>query len=971
MKLSFQAVLKIGAAPLVMGVAMVAGAAHAADAKDDAPTIVVTGSLIKNPNLLQANPVNVTTANDIELKQSNTAEEVLREIPGIVPDVGTAVNNGNGGASFVNLRGLGSNRNLVLLDGQRIAPANVSGVVDLNNIPLALISRVDALTGAAVTTYGADAIAGVVNFVTKKDFNGIDLSVGDQITQQGDGNYLRTDLTVGHNFAEDRGNITVSGGYQNSQAVYQGARDISLYNIASNNAVGTAGAVSGSSTATPSNFSGGGLPTRQSINPTTGALVNGYSPYNFNPFNIFQTPFKRYNGYAQGNYKITDTVEAYGRGIYSHNEVDTIVAPSGVFGTTLNIPLSNPYIPGPALAQICTAMGLTNLQCVAASTATTPSNPNYRTWRTTLKRRMPEAGTRDSAFTTEMYDFLGGFRGKVTDNINFDVHASYGHSLNTQSETGYVLTSHVKDALLATNTTSCLSGNAGCVPLNIFGPTGSITPAMVAGLTAPSTTKTGTSLAQFHAQLSGETGVKSPLAETGIGFAAGTEYRKYTAWQWADALANSGDLGGAGGAPQIYSGSYSVWEGFGELIAPLIEDKALIKNLTAEGGMRYSKYMVPGGASHETTTYKAGLTWEVDSQVKFRTNYAHAVRAPNIGELFAPPTSGLTNLAIDPCAGSAPLSSANLRAVCIAQGASSGQIGHIIPPTTGQVNITTGGNAGLSPEKADTWTVGVVLQPQALRHFNVSVDYYQIVVNNAISSPTSGDLINACFGDATGSAVTAAAATSAACTSTVRDPNTGDISSNNTPGLYGVLSNLGRLYTNGVDVVLNYDHTFGQVKWTLNAMGNYTAHSQFQATPSSVNRDCVGFYSTDCASIQPKVQWQVRNTLTYGKVDASVLWRHIDSEKQEVSANAGATAAYVNGSTNYGYIQAYDYFDLALRFNVTKNFTFSATVQNLFDRDPPAVGTGIGTTSYNSGNTYPSTYDALGRRFAISAHVKY
>ena len=143
--------------------------ADAATAEEEQPTIVVTGSLIRNPNLIQANPVNVTTADQIELKQSNTAEDVLREIPGVVANIGSSVNNGNNGSSYVDLRGLGSNRNIVLLDGNRIVPADLAGRVDLNNIPLALVSRVDALTGAAVTTYGADAITGVVNFVTKKD----------------------------------------------------------------------------------------------------------------------------------------------------------------------------------------------------------------------------------------------------------------------------------------------------------------------------------------------------------------------------------------------------------------------------------------------------------------------------------------------------------------------------------------------------------------------------------------------------------------------------------------------------------------------------------------------------------------------------------------------------------------------------------------------------------------------------------
>lgn len=176
MKTNNNAALKAGAAPFALALALISAPAFAqeaapqADSGTDAvePTaIVVTGSLIRNPNLVQATPVNVTTADQISLKQSNTAEEVLREIPGIVANIGSAVNNGNGGSSYVDLRGLGSNRNIVLLDGQRITPADLQGRVDLNNIPLALISRVDALTGAAVTTYGADAITGVVNFVTK------------------------------------------------------------------------------------------------------------------------------------------------------------------------------------------------------------------------------------------------------------------------------------------------------------------------------------------------------------------------------------------------------------------------------------------------------------------------------------------------------------------------------------------------------------------------------------------------------------------------------------------------------------------------------------------------------------------------------------------------------------------------------------------------------------------------------------
>ena len=840
MKISIVTALKSSVAPLVITGAIMASPALAADAKaaDDAgPVIIVTGTLIKNPNLVQANPVNTISAADLEMKQSNTAEEVLRDIPGMVPDIGSAVNNGNGGASFANLRGLGSNRNLVLLDGNRIAPADVTGVVNLDNIPLAMIERVDVQTGAAVTTYGADAIAGVLNFITKKNFSGVDLSVGDQISQYGDAPYLRTDLTVGHNFADGRGNITASVGYQKSTAVYQGDRPWSQVYIDS-----YGGGPGGSSTTTPSYFTFLNTPTgknlKESIDPTTGALVSGYQGYNYNPFNIFQTPFKRYNGFVQGNYQLTDSVELYGRGMYSHNSVETIVAPSGVFGTTVEIPLSNPYIPAATLTQICNSLSLTTAQCTAAANAKTATDPNYKLWSPLLKRRMPEAGTRNSDYVTEMWDAMGGLRGKVTDAINFDAHIAYGHSVNTQTETGYVLTSHIEDALLATNTTSCLSGNAGCVPINIFGPTGSITPAMVAGVTAPSVTKLGTSLLQFHGQMTGDTGLKLPSATNAINFALGTEYRKYTAYQWADALAEGGDLGGAGAAPQIYNGAYSVWEGFGELIAPLVEDKEFMHKLSLEAGARYSHYSVTGGPSHNAFTYKTGLTWEVDTQVKLRANYAHAVRAPDIFELFQPKTTGLTNLATDPCAGAAPTTNANLKAVCLAQGAPAASIGNISNPAAAQANITTGGNINLAPEKADTYTLGVVLTPKALRHFSLTVDYYHIVVNQAITTPTPGDLINACFGDGTGSNVSASEATSAACTAIHRDSVTGglDGDTNTVQGLAGTYSNLGRLFTNGIDVAMNYDHKFGDVKWAAELTYNYTAHSQFMATPTSMNR---------------------------------------------------------------------------------------------------------------------------------------
>lgn len=306
----------------------------AADAAttEDSP-IIVTGSLISNPNLTRSAPVNVTTSEEINLRQTNVAEELLRDLPGVVPNIGSAVNNGNGGASFVDLRGLGSNRNIVLLDGNRITPSSTVGRVDLNNIPLALIDRVEVLTGGASTTYGADAISGVVNFVTKQNFSGVELNVGDQLTEKGDGNFLRTDLTVGGNFDDDKGNAVLSIGYQNSDPVSQGDRAFSRTQYSS-----TSGRSSGSDVIVPAEIILGGAQTQ--IDPATGTLGPITQKFNFNPYNVFQTPFTRYNIYGAAKYEIAPNIEVYSRALFSKNTVDTIIAPSGIFDEVLTVPVT-------------------------------------------------------------------------------------------------------------------------------------------------------------------------------------------------------------------------------------------------------------------------------------------------------------------------------------------------------------------------------------------------------------------------------------------------------------------------------------------------------------------------------------------------------------------------------------------------------------------------------------------------------
>jgi iron complex outermembrane receptor protein len=937
-----------------------AGAATA----DSQGEIVVTGSLIKNPALSGNAPVSVLGQSEVTLRQNNTAEELVKTLPGATAGIGSAVSSNNPGAATVNLRGLGSNRNLVLLDGNRIVPFGLSGATDLNNIPLALIQRTEVLTGGASTTYGADAISGVVNFITRNDFTGAELSGGTSITQKGDGPTYRTDATVGTNFNEKRGNVVLSLGYEQVDPVYRGDRSISNTVIDS-----FTGLFSGSGTAVPSRFTIAGttLGTRQ-IDPTTGALVSTFSTYNFAPPGSLQQGYKRVNVYGAAHYDLTDHITFYTRGMYSKNTVSTFLPPSGLSGITVAIPYSNPYLPAAARTQICTAVGLTAAQCTAAAAATTTSDPNYRTFNAAVFRRATELGAKVSKFRTKEYDLRGGFKGDITSHLHFDVSGSYGHSNNVQDISGYTSNSRFRDAALATNTSTCLSGNTGCVPVNLFGADGSINSAMLNYLQASSTTYVTTSLGQARAVITGDLGYHTPWAAEAINFAVGGEYRRYSAAQGADALANSGDLGGLAATP-IISGGYEVKEGFGELIVPIAQDVAFAQNLTLNGGIRYSSYKVfaAGDPSYNTTTWKVGGDWAPIQLLKFRGGFQHAVRAPNIGELFTPVTITTATLTRDACAGAAPTTNANLSAICLAQGAPANSIGNIAAPTGGLANATAGGNPNLRPEISNSYTIGAVLQPRDwVPGLTATVDFYHIKVTKAVSSPSVADVYGACF-----NSITSASASSAACTSIRRSGVTGLLSGDGVAGVPLAYSNSGKYVTEGIDFGVQYRHPFGAVVLNASIDGNYTMHFRSQASPTSYNHECAGYFGFSCGgvdgSIQPKFTFNQRTTLTYSGVDLSLLWRHLGSLDQEPYDVVNSGAAF----PGFGHIKAYNYFDLSVRTVVSKRFELTMTVMNLANKQAPFVGSTIGNSTFNTGNTYPSTYDTLGRRYAVGAKVHF
>ncbi|UUR07453.1 TonB-dependent receptor domain-containing protein [Sphingomonas glaciei] len=950
--------------------------------------IVVTGTLIRNPNLVSSSPVNVVNESEITLRAPNNAEELIRRIPGVSPGIGSQVNNGSNGTNSVDLRGLGTQRNLVLLDGNRIVPTLANGVVDLNVIPVALISRVDVLTGGASTTYGADAVSGVVNFITNRSFSGIDARAAYKVTEQGDGQSHRVDLTMGGNFADDRGNAVLSFGYTKVEPVYQ-TRPFALFGISP-----TTGRASGSSaTTTPTNINFGGATSYQQLNPGATAFVPYYEGFNFNPYNIFQTPLERKSAYGAVTYDVADGIEAYARGIFSQNEISSIIAPSGIFGNPLVVNADNPYLTPALRDQICTFNGIA---LGATCTGRTGSTATTGLPLPAVYRRLVELGPRIGNYKNTVYDARAGVLLDVTASTNLDLSVSYGKSEQINTNSGYVLNSRVQQALIATNTTTCTTNTFNCVPLNLFGVTGSITPAQVAFLQGEATIAITTQLQQARALYSGDIGFSAPWASNPVSFALGGEYRRYTYDRNPDARSQDpSELGGAGGATLPFTGGFNVKEAFAELIAPIASDRPFFDELTLEAGIRYSDYSIDavGDPSFDTTTYKFGGTWQPVEGFRLRGNYQRAVRAPNIGELFAPVVTGLTSLSVDPCAGAAPTTNATLRDVCLAQGAPLGSIGNIPNPVAGQPNATGGGNPLLSPEKAKTFTVGAVVTPRNfLPGFSASLDYYNIKITDAITSPTPGDAIGACFN--------ALSATNPACLSIRRNPVSGGLSgpTGTVRGLLLTTQNTGRLETSGFDLTVNYDRDLGPARLGLNFAGNYTKDLKFQSQPAGVNRDCVGFFSPNCGpslgQLQPKYSFTQRTSLGFGAATLSLLWRHIGKMTYEgladdyvargftaanrylfvgtVTNQGPARSALAGNSYDFNRIDAYNYFDLNAQFDIERRFQFTIGVQNLFDKQPPIIGSpGTGTTSANSGNTFPSTYDPLGRSYSASVRVKF
>jgi iron complex outermembrane receptor protein len=950
-------------------VAMMAAPFALAQATPPAVKIEVTGSRIPlQQNVESTSPIAVISAEDIKIEGVRNVENLLQNMPQVFADQGSTVANGASGTATVDLRNLGADRTLVLVNGKRLPAGSPTYYpADLNQIPAALISRVEILTGGASAIYGSDAIAGVVNFIMRKDFQGVqgEVHYGFYNHQQGNpqgsadavaaraatnpsqfsvpgdlddgGKSTEVSLLIGDNFANNRGNATVFFGWKEDEALTQANYDFSACSLG-RNAAGNGFACGGSGTSFPGQFvptAGGAAFTIANAQGGTRPYVGATDAFNFGPYNYYQRPSERYTAAAYAHYDINNHLRTYYEFNFHDDHTVAQIAPSGLFGVIATIAGNNPLISN----DIRTRLGITNS---ATSTADL-----------LILRRNIEGGGRQADIRHTSYRNVIGFKGDIGGTWDWDAFYQSGKVIYQQVyRNDFSVTRGLRslDVVSVGGVPTCRSVVDGtdpnCVPYNIFA-LGGVTQAALDYVQTPGLQTGETSQTVWGATIStdlGNYGWKLPSAKNGVGFAFGLERRTEKLTLDTDTAFSSGDLAGQGGPTIGLNGKYQVKEAFTEIRLPILEGVPGADLLSVNASYRYSDY----DTGKQTDSYGLGVEYAPIRTVKLRGSYQQAVRAANLIELFQAQGTNLFDMDFDPCAGPTPARSA---ADCARTGVTAAQYGRILDNIAGQYNYLQGGNPALEPETAKSYTLGVVFTPT--RDFSATVDYYRIKVEDIISNLPPVTILNACLDSnlfcnliqrdtlgtlwLTGSAITA------------------------------TNINLAKAETSGLDIALNYNYGLGQGWGGLgfNFVGTYLQEYKSQDSPITAEYDCAGLYGNVC--LLPLPEWRHKFRVSWStpwNFDVAATWRYIDEVKFDNSNpnNIGSPPS-IDAK-----LEAQNYIDLAASWAVTKQLTIRGGVNNIFDEDPP-LSSQVGTTG--NGNTYPQTYDAFGRKVFISASYKF
>jgi outer membrane receptor protein involved in Fe transport len=975
LRTSIHRVLALAAATAVAAPALAQERPAAAAATgQEMDTVIVTGSRIAS-DFASDSPIVSVSADSIAQTGSTSLEQVLNQLPQFVPSITTTSNNpSNGGQANIDLRGLGPQRNLVLLNGRRLPPSNSTGIVDVNIVPAALIDRIEVVSGGASAVYGSDAIAGVTNFVLKKNFEGVALQSGYSETGQSDGTEWMSSFTLGSNFGENRGNAVFNIQYTSRDQILQGDRDFSQVSLAvsrqGNSALGSGTIIEGRYDLDNNNLhsqaamdqvfgqygaAAGSVPRGQSVgfNPDgslfsigTGdpnSVVNfggdksgaGFNPdqfsYNFAPSNALSLPVKRWNLAGFANLDMSEHVTAYLQTFLTTYDVNTQIAP--VPATGLTIPVTNRFIPDDLRTLL-------------------DSRPNP-TAPFSFRQRMEGVGPRVTEYDYTVYQLLGGVRGKVGESWNWDFYAATSQVRENEvnkNDVSVTLMQQLLNTSAAGDTDLCAGG------YNPF--------AGLSGLSAD--------CADFlRSYYTNRTSLEHQLAEATFGgkafslpagdaqFSIGAGWRKESFDFAPDNAIAHGDSAGFL-QQQALAGSFNMKELFGELYLPVLTDAPFAKNLGFTLGARFSDHSISGNAD----AYKVEGTWQPIDALRVRTSYQRAVRAPSISELFSPPVQNFPSLVEDPCSANSFARTdgpnpAGVRALCLAQGIPASVIDSFRSGATSQVETFAGGNQDLQEETANTWTFGFVFSPQgggAFENLHASLDYYDIKLKNAIFSIPAGEVVLLCYGFAGNNPNLDA--NDPACQAINRLTDSRGHPSDGTPWVPSQgTSNVSQLNTSGVDLQVDWGLGLGKAgSLDLNLLGTWLQKWDVTYLPTIAAIEYDGTIGDTVGSALPDY-----------KLFLNARWHRgpfgIGARARYLPAMANKYASY-DSVTTVG-VPAVTYLDMNASWAFSDAVDLHVGVENLTDKQPPLYSASIQM------NTDPSTYDVLGRRYYLRANLNF
>lgn len=953
--------------------------------------IVVTGSRIARQDYRSTSPIVTVSAEDFQATGSVTIDTLINDLPQFTPSISSTSNNpSNGGQANINLRNLGSNRTLVLMNGRRVVPSNSDGTVDVNLIPTALIKNVEVISGGASAAYGSDALAGVANFILNENFQGVQFDAQYGETDRSDGRTESYSVTLGGNFDNDRGNMVLSLARSTRGTIFNGAREFS--------------AVSGASGTSPlgsTTFDSTNLPTLAAIrayfnNPTlsntgqfgfnndgsifsyTGKLnvknPAGAGPeytapganYTFNtgPLNYLQLPLQRYNVYSAGRYKINDSAEVYANALFTQYSSDTELAASpAASGTGFRVPSTNPFITADLRALL-----------------NTRANPNSSF---ALNKRFTSLGGRHSNQDYNIYQLTTGLRGRVPNSEwTYDVYGSYGRVANVTTQSGNVSRSSVQRLLDDPFGGAGGVKNGATIPelckggFNPFGVT-QLSAECISYIGRSARNQTTTEQRNVEASMQGKA-FDLPAGEVRV--AVGAQYRQdnfafgadsslsqqnaSTDHLGADGKPDGGKIGGseiAGFNPvPSLKGSTNSKELFIEALVPVLADLPFVEKLDLNLGYRYADYSTAGG----TKAYRAELDWTIAGGVRARGGYSRSVRAPSIGELFATGGTNFPGIGApslkgtegDPCDNRSSFrngaDAAKVKALCLAQGLSPLAIDNF-QYSNAQVEGVSGGNPGLFEETSDSWNAGLVYQSRFaspwLSGISASVDYYNIKITDAIGSIAATDSLQGCF-NVTGENPTFDV-NNGYCQLFRRDPLSG--------GIVGAIerqANLGAIETSGVDFQADWGFNIDEVgggdwgRLRFNTVISWLSEYKDNVVEGGVFTDRTGTIASSFGKTFPV--WKALSSVTWsdGPFSVGARWRRV-GELTVINTDI--------------VLPSIDYFDLNGSWSINDTVSLRAGVNNLTDEQPNVFSPGV------QANTDPSTYDVLGRRYYVGLTARF